>query len=293
MRPEGRARAYAEQGHDRMRADLETGFYSRLIPMLLEQAGGGHVLDLGCGDGLAASLAGPGLRSYTGVDMLPRRAGVRGELVVHDLRDGLGPVGNQPYDLYLATFGVASHMAPGQLRRLIREISGHARPGSLVALEALGLHSLEWPRLWGAAPGSERMIRYRLGAEVPVHPWDPAELAAMYADSGIRPLRALDRTVQAGPKTGDSGYWPGLPPMRRAMNDLLAGTPAAEALMRPLPPLPAGAAAAIHHALAARRRLLARHHRGAPAGLARAVWALEPGSGDGLGHGLLVVGRVT
>ena len=87
----------------------------------------------------------------------------------------------------------------------------------------------------------------------------------------------------------------------------------------PLPPLPAGIPARVHHALAARRRevvlaageggpALAAAHAGpavaaAHAGptlaaqhsgpaLAEAIWALEPQTGGGYGHGLLIVGRV-
>ena len=59
-----------------------------------------------------------------------------------------------------------------------------------------------------------------------------------------------------------------------------------------LPPLPAGRAAAVHHALAARRRRLIATWSSDPAALARAVWALEPRSGGGFGHGLMVIGRV-
>jgi len=114
----------------------------------------------------------------------------------------------------------------------------------------------------------------------------------MFEAVGIRALRTLDRTVQAGPKVGDGRYWPGLPPLRRAMNSLLHGSGGAATLGSWLPPLPAGRAAAVHHALAARRRRLIATWSSDPAGLARAVWALEPRSGGGFGHGLMVIGRV-
>jgi len=85
------------------------------------------------------------------------------------------------------------------------------------------------------------------------------------------------------------------------MNALLDGTAGVAdraALCRFLPPLPAGAAASVHHAVAARRRRLIEDHRDETtsasglAALARAVWALEPRSGGGFGHGLTVTGRV-
>ncbi len=62
------AAAYGAQAHDAVRAQLEAGFFARLVQRLLAEAGGGRLLDLGCGDGLAARLAGPALTEYTGVD---------------------------------------------------------------------------------------------------------------------------------------------------------------------------------------------------------------------------------
>lgn len=323
MEAQHAAEAYRAQRHDRVRAVLERGFFAERVPALLAATGGGGaLLDLGCADGLMGRLAGPALSRYVGVDFRPPEAALAGEHVLHDLRDGLGPVGAEPFDCYLASFGVASHLTPAALERLIGEIARHARRGAVVALEALGLGSLEWPRLWETAPGADRALAYRLGSDVEVHPWSPRELAALYDRAGIEPLHALDRSVQAGPKLGESGYWPGLPPLRTALDALLgegiAGVAAAapsahgpdlrprtaqrlvDALTEPLCPLPAGPTAASHHALAQRRRALvaaatgrvdARGDRGGPT-LARAIWALERGSSRGLGHGLLAVGRV-
>jgi hypothetical protein len=279
------AAPYALQGHDAVRSTFETRWFARLIPRLLREAGGGDLVDLGCGDASAARLAGRGLTRYLGVDLVPPRDrdGVR-----HDLRHGLGPVGARPFDVYLGTFGVASHLRPAELRRLLRDIAAHARPGAVVALEALGQFSLEWPALWSRAPGTGRTIPYRLAGDVAVHPWAPRELYGMFQEARLVPLRAHDRTLQAGPKTGEGRYWPGLPRVRDALNSLLGGGVCEEALATPLPPLPAGQAALIHHTLAARRRALAREGDLSP----EAVWGLEPPTAGGFGHGLLVVGRV-
>jgi hypothetical protein len=286
---------YAAAGGDPVRETLELAWFTRMIRGLLRVAGGGEVLDLGCADGASARMAGEGLTRYLGVDLMPAPPSPSSvDRIRHDLREGLGPVGRRPFDLYLGTFGVASHLAPEELRRLLREVAAHGSPGALVALEALGLHSLEWPQLWGTAPGRARTISYRLASEVRVHPWSPAELLGLFEECGIRPLRAVDRTLQAGPKLGEGRYWPGLPDVRSAMNALLAGSSSATALAAltaPLPPLPAGEQALLHHTLAAHRRTrldLARP----PAALARAVWALEPATGGGYGHGLMVVGRI-
>lgn len=290
---EARQNAYAAQAEDAVRTQLETGFFERLIPGLLARAGGGRLLDLGCGDGLAAQLAGPALTEYTGVDFRPGPAARFGEYVLHDLAEGCGPVGAAPFDVYLATFGVASHLGPSQFERILREVAAHARPGSLVALEALGLGSLEWPGLWETTFGPRRSLPYRLGSDVTVHPWSARELWALHREAGLRPVRVLDRSVQAGPKTGEGRYWPGLPCLRGALADLLEGRDgsARKELARPLPPLPAGRAAALHHTLSLRRRRLAAGRHGTPAGLARTVWALEARSAGGFGHGLTVVAR--
>jgi SAM-dependent methyltransferase len=285
------ARAYSRHGHDAVRARFESAWFAARLPALAAAAGGGEVLDLGCGDGGARRLCGRGLTRYVGVDLARSDTGGDWDFVQHDLRDGLGPVGRRPFDVYLGTFGIASHLSPRELERLLGDIAGHARRGSLVALEALGLHSLEWPQLWDRAPGSGRTIPYRMAVDVAVHPWAPEELFALFDAQGIRPLGASDRTLQAGPKLGEGRYWPGLPDVRAALNARLDGRldpEALDALRAPLPPLPACDAALVHHALAERRAGLPEH----PAGVASAVWKLEPCTGRGFGHGLLVVGRV-
>jgi hypothetical protein len=296
MRTEAAPRPYATGAGDAVRDRYETRFFGGLVPGLLRASGGGAMLDLGCANGLAAELAGRALTRYAGVDLDPP-AGPG--FLRHDLRDGLGPVGAQPFDLYLGIFGVASHFSPTELRRLLREIAGHGRPGSVVALEALGLCSLEWPSLWSRPVGPARTIPYRLGADVSVHPWLPGELALLFEDAGVRPLAALDRTLQAGPKTGGGRYFPGLPDVRGALNAALGGEPAPAAMGAALPPLPAGDAAAIHHELARRRReLVGLARRREPcdglggAALADAVWTLEPPTAGGYGHGLMLVGRI-
>ncbi len=284
------AQAYADLGLDGVRARYEEPFLARLVPRLLERSGGGAMLDLGCADALGARVAGPALTRYLGLDLRPTSSAH--PCCAHDLRDGLGPVGDRSFDLYLGTFGVASHLEPSELRRLLGEVAAHARPGSVVALEALGLHSLEWPGIWSAPAGRARMLRYRLGGDVDVHPWSPAELFGLFEAAGITPLSALDRTVQAGPKAGEGRYWPGLPPVREGLRALLRSQPAPPGLSAALPPLPAGSHALLHHALANRRReLMAESSLEGPA-LAESIWALEPASAGGYGHFLLVTGRV-
>ncbi len=291
--------AYLAPRTDRVREEFEAGWLAEAVAGLLPRDANARVLDLGCGGGLGPLLARRGLGDYMGVDFRSPGFELPGPHVLHDLRDGLGPVGREPFDLYVAAFGLASHLSEAQLRRLLAEIAAHARPGAAVAIEALGLLSLEWPRLWHTSPGDERTLAYAMDRDVRVHPWAAAELHALMSEAGIAPTRVLDRSLQAGPKLDDGRYWPGLPPLRGALNTLLhpqsrsgAQRTVTDPLWSALPPLPAGRAAAVHQRLATRRRRLVAAHEGTPAGLARAVWALERGSGGGFGHGLLVLGRV-
>lgn len=292
--------AYLDCGGDSVRDRFERRFFARLIPRLLADSRGASMLDLGCGDGLAAELAGERLERYLGVDLRPS-AGERGtapgdlRTLRHDLREGLGAVGAKPFDLYFGSFGVASHLAPGELEQLLGQIARHGRRGSLVALEALGRYSLEWPGLWESRPGEERSLPYRLGADVQVHPWAPAELGALAEGAGLVPLWALDRTLQAGPKTDGSRYWPQLPPLRNAFNLLLEGRASGVGPAgAPVPPLPAHPAAPLHHELGIRRLRLveAAGSEADPVALAEALWRAEPATAGGYGHGLLVVARV-
>ncbi|MGI8845633.1 MAG: hypothetical protein ACR2HC_05585 [Thermoleophilaceae bacterium] len=275
-----------------MRDELEAPWLADSVRALAPFGKDHRVLDLGCGGGLGPLINTPGLGTYVGVDFRTPDFVLPGEHVLHDLRDGLGPVGDTPFDLYVAGFGLASHLAPGQLRRVLGDIARHARPGALVAVEALGLFSLEWPRLWDTVPGHGRTLSYALEHDVEVHPWAPAELTRLLESAGIRPLHMLDRSIQTGPKLCDGRYWPGLPALRPALVGLWEGEAPAPALTATLPPLPAGAAAAAHQRLAARRRAVVTNPVNDPAELAHAIWALEHGSGGGFGHGLLAVGRV-
>src|SRR5204863_7941592 len=130
---------------DLVRATFDSAHFAAVLDRLLMLAPGTRLLDLGCGDGLIAWLGGARLDAYVGVDLFPPDdlPAVR-----TDLRHGLGPAASEPFDIYLGTFGIASHLAPSELQALLGEIAASAAPGAIVALEGLGLWSLEWPRVW-------------------------------------------------------------------------------------------------------------------------------------------------
>lgn len=288
--------AYARQGRDAVRERFEGVFLERTVNKLLPR--GGTLLDLGCGHGWASRLGRGRLGRYIGVDLRDPGPDLPGSFVQGHLRDGLPSLGGERFDLCVAGFGLASHLAPAELSRLLGQLARRGRPGALVAIEAMGLRSLEWPRLWKRPVGAARTIPYRLGADVAVHPWAPEELFALFEDAGMEPLGAQDRSVQAGPKAGEGRYWQ-LPPLRAALDALLAGgtsddtaREARAALTAPLGPLPWGPAAHVHHQLATRRRRLLEGEPDSGASLARKVWALEPRSSGGYGHGLLLIARV-
>jgi SAM-dependent methyltransferase len=283
---------WAVRPGDPVRRRFELPFFESLVRCVFDAAPGARVLDLGCGDGLVMRLGGKHVASYLGVDLFP---GEDVPAIRWDLREGLGPAAaHGPFDVCFGTFGVASHMAPGELGRLLSEVACVAAPGALVAIEALGLFSLEWPGIWYTRPGPARTLSYKLAGDVVVHPWSPAELRARFVAGGLRWLGAIDRTVQAGPKLGE--YWPGLPRVRKELAALATGDrPAIHALRARLPPLPAHPAASSHRVLAdSRRALIARAEAAglAPRSLAAAVWAIEPATSRGLGHGLVALGRV-
>jgi SAM-dependent methyltransferase len=291
--PLAAAEAYACSFDDPVRTRFERRFVARELDRLIALAGGGAVLDLGCGDGLVARLAKDRLDSYVGVDLNPPAHGPPGaRFVEHDLRTGLGPLAGIPFDLCVATFGIASHVGPDQLDLLVGQLAAGARPGAVIALEALGMYSLEWPQLWSTPPGARRIISYELEVDVAVHPWAPLELREIYERAGLRWVGAVDRSVQAGQKLGERTYWPGVPALRAGLNALLRGDPAgADPLLEPLPPLPAHPAAVTHHGLAERRRTaVGRARESRPVAAAERVWRLEPRSGTGVGHALLAIG---
>ncbi len=53
-----------------------------------------------------------------------------------------------PFDVYLSTYASLSHLSTEDFERLLRDVAQHARSGSLLVLDLMGRHSLEWPSYW-------------------------------------------------------------------------------------------------------------------------------------------------
>ena len=196
------------------------------MPRLLDAAGGGALLDLGCGDGLAARLAAqaPDALRRTrpravASPRLPsrrprpaRRARAGGPAAVRPvpgrLRPGLAPAARASCGGCCARHRCAT---PARVRSWPSRRSGATR----------------WSGRGSGAPpvGPARTLPYRLGADVAVHPWSPPSCSRASRARASQPLRALDRSLQAGPKVGEGRYWPGLPPLRGALTACCAGRP--------------------------------------------------------------------
>ena len=176
-------------------------------------AGGGALLDLGCGDGLAARLGGrpPHALPRTRPRAV-RRAPCRASPTICAAVSA--PSAGSSFDVYLGSSASRRTSSRGSWSRLLREIGRHARPGAIVALEALGRYSLEWPRLWRSPVGAARLLPYRLGADVTVHPWAPRRAVRALRFRGHRTARRARPHAAGGPKVGSGRYWPGLPPLR-------------------------------------------------------------------------------
>jgi SAM-dependent methyltransferase len=185
-----------------------------LVDRRLAAGRGLRLLDLGCGSGdgfdtllsmrrgdvpWAASevalLPPQHVDCYTGIEMNPalleqagRRHG-RAEMarfVQADLRGGLPPeAGEEPYDLYFASFGTLSHLGEDDTVRLLADLARHAADGSLIVIDWLGRFAYEWTDLWNANTSREQWMDYRIS-----YIYSAAERQSREIDSF--PLRLLD-----------------------------------------------------------------------------------------------------
>jgi SAM-dependent methyltransferase len=205
---------------------------------------------LGLDDDLRYVLATDEIDCYVGLDLSQamvakgtenHRRERRARFAVADLRQGLGPVADEPpYDVYYSSYGSLSHLDTPALRRLLRQIVAHARPGALVVLDLVGRLSPEWPGYWQAPDEAATVRDYSMSylyeseeralgqvERFPLRFWTGRELrefcAAIdeLAPRGLTALRVEDRSIFVGRHLDTREYGPMVPPLRQVVNRLL------------------------------------------------------------------------
>ena len=142
---------------DPVRESFEAAHFAAVLDRLLALAPGARLLDLGCGDGLVARLAGPRLELYLGADLFPP-AGVPAVRV--DLRDGMAALLNENVD---AAWPLSERLPPLPAHPAAR--AHHALAAARRALLAR-LRDLNGPALaravWGLEPRRGRGLGHGL-----------------------------------------------------------------------------------------------------------------------------------
>ncbi len=174
--------------------DVQIGLYlrpylERLVAAKRERGERLRVMDIGCGGGdglellMAVDRSRPGagehdtkligpdiLGSYTGIDindvLLEQARGIYGgngdvSFVRADLNE-YDYLGEEPSDLYFASYGTLSHNSDEQTVRLLGAIGGHGRKGTLIVVDWLGRYSYEWQSLWTHDLKSNQWMDYAI-----------------------------------------------------------------------------------------------------------------------------------
>jgi SAM-dependent methyltransferase len=240
----------------------------RLVTRRLEEGRNLRILDLGCGSGdgfetlmsikrqdarwqeHAVQLIPPDrLDRYTGVELNPalleqarhrHRHEERAVFLQADLREGLPfPAGEEPYDVYFASFGTLSHLGEDETIRLLVDVARHADDGAVVLADWLGRYAYEWADLWDADTSREQWMDYRISyiyseeerVGRSIHSFPLRLLCAEEAQrvferaeeqTGIRfAERALfDRSLFVGRHMDTGAYNRHAPPLRSVVNRL-------------------------------------------------------------------------
>jgi len=225
-----------------------------------------RILDLGCGSGDGYELLigvkrgdtalsshdniaiEPGLLEfYKGVDLNPgliaQAKAIYGRyynmtFVEADFNE-LDFDAEEPYDLYLASYGTVSHNGHEQNARLLAKLAQNGRDGSLIIADWLGRYSYEWQTLWSNNLGQEQWMDYVISYIYPEEERKHRELSSLTLallsrkevlailqkarqQSGvrIRLKRLFDRSVLVGRHIDTRDYNPHAQPMRQQVNSL-------------------------------------------------------------------------
>ena len=240
----------------------------RLLKRRLKEGRSLRIVDLGCGSGdgfetlMSLKREGAGwqehavelippddLGQYTGVDLNPalleqaRHRYRREQNVVFveaDLRDGLPfPAGEEPYDIYFASFGTLSHLGEEETIGLLGDVARHASAGAVLVVDWLGRYAYEWTDLWDADTSREQWMDYRISyiyseGERLTRPIDSFPLRLLCPEEARRVFkrveeetrirlaeRALfDRSLFVGRHMDTGDYNHHAPPLRAAVNRL-------------------------------------------------------------------------
>jgi SAM-dependent methyltransferase len=242
-------------------------FLTELVAARRRQGEKVRIIDLGCGTGQGYEvltkidrrdldlslyhervLPEDEVELYLGLDLSPAMVAKGAELFKDkpnarfdqaDLRDGLTKVEDEaPFDIYFSSYGSFSHLNTAELASLLQDIYEHGRDGSLVVLDLLGRHSIEWPKYWAAQTDEEKFAPYSMsylntefGMEediefFPMRFWSGPEVDQMVAElqsqqrAALRVLRQVDRSIMVGRHVDTREYNPNVPPLRRMVNRL-------------------------------------------------------------------------
>jgi SAM-dependent methyltransferase len=156
-----------------------------------------------------------------------------------DLTKGLAIIKEHtpPFDIYFSSYGSLSHLNTKHLKQLLIDICEHSRNESLIVLDLLGRHSIEWPDYWTARTEAEKFRDYSMsylypGVErkrtehFPLRFWTGAEIEALVEELcretkvTIDILKKFDRSIIVGRHTDTKEYNPAMKPIRRTVNCL-------------------------------------------------------------------------
>lgn len=254
--------------------DEVTRFFMRphievLLERRLKQKKGIRILDLGCGSGdgyellMKMNQSNAGLKEnqiylipendlelYKGIeinrDLLNQNVRRWGEnpgmkFEWGDFSTGL-PVkkGEQPYDIYLTSYGAMSHLNEDQTFKLFSDIVNHAEAGAVLIGDWLGRYSYEWQQLWDDKTDNEQWMDYYISYIYPPHQRDkgrltPLKLRLLCREEVLRMIERVeetagvnletkyigDRSIFVGRHMDTHDYNPRLKPLRKAVNSLL------------------------------------------------------------------------